>query len=120
MGKLLPKVLPGEDQAEFDRLIEACRNEQSPQNIHEDFLVEQMAWSRWRITRYQRLEFIARENGDVKAAEQMHRIASSARKSHDQALRALKTARKVPRRGRVQAAPAPPVVPPPADTAYRA
>ena len=87
MPKHLLKVLPTEDQAEFDRLFESCRSEFAPGNLHEDFLVEQMAWSRWRVMRYQRFEDIARANGDLKAAAQMHRIANSAQKSHDQALR---------------------------------
>ncbi len=120
MSKSLLKLLPAEDQAEFDRLIEDCRSEFTPGNIHEEFLVEQMAWSRWRISRYQRLEDLARAGGNLKAAAQMHRIAASAQKSHDQALKALKSARKVPKRGKAQAAPAPPVLPPPSDTAFRA
>ncbi len=121
MPKHLLKVLPTEDQAEFDRLFESCRSEFAPRNLHEDFLVEQMAWSRWRVMRYQRFEDMARANGDLKAAAQMHRIANSAQKSHDQALRALKMSRKVPARGRKsQPAPIPPDLPSLSDTAYRA
>ena len=123
MPKQSLKVLPNEDQAEFDRLFESCRTEFTPRNLHEDFLVEQMAWSRWRVMRYQRFEDLARANDNLKAAAQMHRIANSAQKSHDQALRALKMARKVPGRRAARAqqtAPVPAAEPVVADTAYRA
>jgi hypothetical protein len=49
-------VLPHEDQEEFDILLACLRDEFHPTNQHETFLVEQMAQSRWRLARGQRLE----------------------------------------------------------------
>jgi len=49
-------VLPHEDQEEFDILIACLRDEFQPANQHESFLVEQMAQSRWRLSRARRLE----------------------------------------------------------------
>jgi hypothetical protein len=49
-------VLPHEDQAEFDSLVAALRDEFHPAGQHESFLVEQMAQSRWRLSRARRLE----------------------------------------------------------------
>jgi hypothetical protein len=49
-------VLPHEDQDEFDILLACFRDDFKPVNQHEAFLVEQMAQSRWRVARGQRLE----------------------------------------------------------------
>jgi hypothetical protein len=49
-------VLPHEDQEEFDILLACLRDEFHPANQHETFLIEQMAQSRWRLARAQRLE----------------------------------------------------------------
>jgi len=49
-------VLPHEDQDEFDVLLACFRDDFKPANQHESFLVEQMAQSRWRLARAQRLE----------------------------------------------------------------
>jgi hypothetical protein len=49
-------VLPHEDLDEFDILLASLRDEFHPANQHESFLVEQMAQSRWRLARAQRLE----------------------------------------------------------------
>jgi hypothetical protein len=54
-------VLPHEDQDEFDILLACLRDEMAPANEHESFLVEQMAQSRWRLRRLQRLENAAFE-----------------------------------------------------------
>jgi hypothetical protein len=49
-------VLTHEDQDEFDILLACLRDEFQPANQHELFLTEQMAQSRWRLARIQRLE----------------------------------------------------------------
>jgi len=49
-------VLRHEDQDEFDILVACLRDELKPANEHEVFLVEQMAQSRWRLSRARRLE----------------------------------------------------------------
>jgi len=54
-------VLPHEDQDEFDILLACLRDEMAPTDEHESFLVEQMAQSRWRLRRLQRLENAALE-----------------------------------------------------------
>lgn len=49
-------VLPHEDQDEFDILLMCLREEFQPANQHESFLTEQMAQSRWRLSRARRIE----------------------------------------------------------------
>src|SRR6516164_5724898 len=49
-------VLPHENQDEFDTLLASLRDEFRPANQHESFLVEQMAQSRWRLSRARHLE----------------------------------------------------------------
>jgi hypothetical protein len=50
------RVLPHEDQHEFEILLACLRDEFKPAGEHEGFLVEQMAQSRWRLARARRLE----------------------------------------------------------------
>ncbi len=54
-------VLPHEDQAEFDQLLEAYRQEFTPKTTHESFLNAQIAESRWRLNRTRRFEALALE-----------------------------------------------------------
>ena len=49
-------VLPHEDQDEFDALLESYRDEFQPTGYHQNFMVNQMAQSRWKLARVQRLE----------------------------------------------------------------
>jgi hypothetical protein len=49
-------VLAHEDQDEFDILLACLRDEFQPANQHESFLTGQMAQSRWRLSRIQRIE----------------------------------------------------------------
>ena len=49
-------VLDHEDQAQFDNLLAEYRSLYNPANVDEDFLVEQMAQSRWTRDRARRLE----------------------------------------------------------------
>ncbi len=50
------RVLPQESQQEFDRLLSEYREQFHAANVHEEFLVEEMAQARWRIARCRRLE----------------------------------------------------------------
>jgi hypothetical protein len=49
-------LLPHEDPAEFQDLLDDYRAEFKPASVDEDFLVEQMAQSRWTLARARRLE----------------------------------------------------------------
>jgi hypothetical protein len=49
-------LLPHEDPAEFQNLLDDYRAEFKPASVDEDFLVEQMAQSRWTLARARRLE----------------------------------------------------------------
>ena len=76
-------VLPHEDQDEFDILLACLRDEMAPANEHESFLVEQMAQSRWRLRRLQRLENAALEllmeieqGSPLETLDSDHRIAA--------------------------------------------
>ncbi|MGA2185690.1 MAG: hypothetical protein ABSH47_21945 [Bryobacteraceae bacterium] len=50
------RVLTNENQEEFDELIAEYHRTFAPTNTHEQFLVEEMAQSRWRLARARRLE----------------------------------------------------------------
>ena len=85
-------ILPHEDQEEFDILLICLRDEFRPANQHESFLVEQMAQSRWRLSRAQRLETAAFEQmltGDESAGDPDSRIAANLLKGGDRALATL-------------------------------
>ena len=56
------RVLPNEDQQEFDSLAESFNDEFQPDGEHETFLVEQLLHSRWKLARIQRLETALFEN----------------------------------------------------------
>ncbi len=82
-------VLPNEDQTEFDSLLERYRNQFGFDGEHESFLVEQMARSRWKLARIQRLETTtfqrASETGsaeDWKALATLQRYAAAAERSY--------------------------------------
>ena len=49
-------VLPGEDAADFDALLETLRSEHSPSGVTQDFLVQQMAQAQWKLPRAARIE----------------------------------------------------------------
>ena len=83
-------VLPHEDQAAFDQMLERYRKEFNPQTEHTSFLVQQLAQSRWRLERIRRLESIAfeylmlEENGTLDETNPDARIvAKLAAKSGD-------------------------------------
>jgi hypothetical protein len=50
------RVLTNENQEEFDELIAEYHRTFAPTHTHEQFLVEEMAQSRWRLARVRRLE----------------------------------------------------------------
>ncbi len=49
-------VLPGEDPAGFDALLETLCAEHDPSSATEDFLIQQMAQSQWKLLRVARIE----------------------------------------------------------------
>ena len=53
------RVLAHEDQAEFDGLLEAFCAFHRPCDIHQEFLVRQMAQSQWLLARARRLQAVA-------------------------------------------------------------
>ncbi len=55
MSNFIP-VPQHEDQAAFDRLLESYTSEFKPNSAHQQFLVTQLATSRWRLDRARRLE----------------------------------------------------------------
>ena len=94
-------VLPNEDQTEFDSLLERYRDQFGFDGEHESFLVEQMARSRWKLARIQRLETAtferAAETGspeDWKALATLQRYAAAAERSYYKAHRELQQGRK--------------------------
>ena len=49
-------VVPGEDPAEFEALLEAYRAERQPASPTDEFLVRQLAMADWRLLRLHRVE----------------------------------------------------------------
>ncbi len=49
-------VLPGEDAAGFDALLETLRAEHTPSGVTEDFLLQQMAQAQWKLLRVALIE----------------------------------------------------------------
>jgi len=82
-------VLQHEDQDEFDILLACLRDEFHPANQHELFLVEQMAQSRWRLSRARRLEtaiFDQMLMGDLTVEDPDQQIAAKLLAGGDRAL----------------------------------
>jgi hypothetical protein len=82
-------VLAHEDQEEFDILLACFRDEFQPADQHESFLVEQMAQSRWRLSRAQRLEtamFDQMLMGDLAQDDPDQQIAAKLLSGGDRAL----------------------------------
>ena len=105
-------VLPDEDQSEFDSLLERYQNQFGFDGEHESFLVEQMARSRWKLARIQRLEASvfqrASETGspdDWKSLATLQRYAASAERSYYKAHRELQQSRKEVHQAENQEAP---------------
>jgi hypothetical protein len=81
-------VLSHEDQDEFDVLLARLRDEFQPASEHEQFLVEQMAQARWRLSRARRLETAMFEQmlKGVIPADDDQRIAAKLLNGGDRAL----------------------------------
>jgi len=56
------RVLTNESQEEFDALVAEYHRIFAPTNIHERFLVEELAQARWRLARARRIEATVYEN----------------------------------------------------------
>ena len=85
-------VLAHEDQDEFDILLACLRDEFQPANQHESFLTEQMAESRWRLSRARRLEtaiFDQMLQAEITSDDPDQRIAANLLKGGDRALATL-------------------------------
>ena len=54
-------VLAHEDQDQFDQVHTILRNDHQPENMHQDFLVNQMMKAQWQLARAERLETVAFE-----------------------------------------------------------
>lgn len=93
-------VLASESQAEFDQLLAAYTQEFQPSGPHQSFLVAQLAQSRWRLARIDRLETEALDSGDpgsVPASLNLFsRYRSAAERSYHKAHRELMDARRHP------------------------
>jgi hypothetical protein len=107
-------VLPNENQEQFDDLIAEYKRTFAPTGAHEEFLVDQMAQSRWRLARFRRLEAaviqqmtaaaFSSDTEEVLAAaflnntagpfETLQRYAAAAERSYYRALKQLQAGRK--------------------------
>ena len=107
------RVLPNENQHEFDELLSQYRRTFAPATIHEHFLVEEMAQSRWRLARFCRFEIAVLEQmtatagaSDVDAVlaaalidgtagpfKTLERYAAAAERSYHRALKQLQSGR---------------------------
>jgi hypothetical protein len=107
------RVLPNENQQEFDELIAEYHGAFAPATTHERFLVEEMAQSRWRLARIRRLEtavveqmVAAADPADADAVlaaaligntagpfKTLQRYAAAAERSYYRALKQLQAAR---------------------------
>ena len=56
------RVLSNESQEEFDALVAEYNRIFAPVNVHERFLVEELAQARWRLARARRIETTVFEN----------------------------------------------------------
>ena len=68
------RVLPSEDQAEFDELLVSLRAEHQPSTPTESILVDNMAQHHWLAQRAQRLQDLALSEG-LPAKQQDHQFA---------------------------------------------
>jgi hypothetical protein len=114
---------PGKQQrdAEYTRLLESYRAEFAPGDVHERFLVEQMAHSAWKLIRLGQMKAAAQaeESGEtIEAARFLDRYMAAAQKSYDRAHRELTKLKRAGKRTPKSKKKKPD--PPPFDTAFRA
>ena len=62
-------VIPGEDQAEYDRLHDGYAREFEPMTLHEEFLVKRMVDARWRLARLDGIETALYDEPEIDVAE---------------------------------------------------
>ncbi len=105
---------------EYDRLLESYRAEFAPGDVHERFLVEQIAHAAWKLARLGQMRAAAKttDGGAVAvSAKFLDRYIAAAQKSYDRAHRELTKLKRAGKRGAKAKKKA---EPPPFDTAYRA
>ena len=111
------RVLPHEDQDEFNDLLDKAREDHEPTTEHQAFLVEQMVKTHWLLVRAQRLEMRAFEflaglltadpddpdsmivtkmfESNPNALITLQRYAAQAEKSYYKAFRELKASKQI-------------------------
>ena len=111
------RVLPHEDQDEFNDLLDKAREDHEPATEHQAFLVEQMVKTHWLLVRAQRLEMRAFEylaglltadpddpdsmivtkmfETNPNALTTLQRYAAQAEKSYYKAFRELKASKQI-------------------------
>jgi hypothetical protein len=111
------RVLPHEDQDEFNDLLDKAREDHAPATEHQAFLVEQMVKTHWLLARAQRLEARAFEylaghlvadrddpdsviitkmfESNPNALMTLQRYAAQAEKSYYKAFRELKASKQI-------------------------
>ena len=80
------------DRADYDHLLETYRAQFEPQDVHERFLVEQMAHNQWKLLRIGQIRAAANQ-GEIDETNPgvrlLDRYAAAAQKSYDRAYREL-------------------------------
>jgi len=84
-------VLPGEDPAEFDNLLDALWTEHQPQTPTEEILVEEMAHARWKTLRMFRRGL--HQTSDLDGLAKFERYEATARRAFYKALEELRRLR---------------------------
>ena len=84
-------VLPGEDPAEFDNLLEALWSEHQPDTPTEEILVEEMAHARWKTLRMFRRGM--HQTADLDGLTKFERYEATARRAFYKALQELRRLR---------------------------
>jgi len=84
-------VLPGEDPAEFDNLLDALWTEHQPETPTEEILVEEMAHARWKTIRIFRRGM--HQTADLDGLTKFERYEATARRAFYKALEELRRLR---------------------------
>ena len=107
-------VLPHEDRDQFNELLQSFRSTLAPKNVHEEFLVSQIAAACWKLQRADRIEvamYTARDSAgvtsdaliaqafidkDIAAGfERLNRYRAGLERNYHRCVRELRTARKL-------------------------
>src|ERR1700676_1221020 len=125
-------MLPGEDPTEFHQLCNDLESEWTPQSRTEQFYVEQMAVSQWKLTRMEVVEVNVFKDTDAKSQlsmlDRLWQAECRLERSYSRAQRELQRLQKsrpepVPQpeeAAEEQAAAAPPTTPPTPETNHPA